>query len=175
MSSTTGYQRVKNFQITNWSCNTPEVYKKYKDFIQYIAWGEEKTKCGILHHQTFLMLKKPTTHSEKCLRRIADWFGNAHVEVCKGSIKQNVDYVSKEGTLNELGIAPQQGQRTDLTILFNDVKNGIKTTEDILDEHPLLFHRYERTFKAIEKKAARSLQSKNLKVRRKGIWYYGLT
>ena len=97
MTSTTGYQRVKNFAITNWSCNSEEVYKKYDEFIQYIAWGEEVCPTtGKKHHQTFLMLKKPTTNSEKCLLRIRNWFGNAHVEACKGSIKQNIDYVKKK-------------------------------------------------------------------------------
>lgn len=172
MTSKFKYERCRNFQVTNWSCNTHEVYTEYQKFIKFCVWGEERCPTtGREHHQVFLCLKGATVNSEKCLRRIADWFGDAHVEACKGSIKQNIEYVTKEKKFHQRGQQPEQGARNDIKQVVEEIKSGLVTVDEILLDNPALYRTYGRVLREIEGTVKR--KQNNNGVVRKGIWYYG--
>ena len=176
MTTISKQERVKSFHITNWSLNTPEVYEKYQKLIQFIAWGEERTALnGKEHHQVFMVLKKATTNSPNCIKRISSWFGNAHVEVVKGSLQQNIDYINKEGVFHERGIKPVQGKRTDLESLTRAIMDGETTMDEIMIEHPYFHHQFKNHLQAVSVKYLKKVQKTKVGVARKGIWYYGPT
>lgn len=78
-------------------------------------------------------------------------FPSAHIDPCKGTAKQNRDYIRKEGsyidtikaetnlpdTFEEWGECPdeRQGKRNDLVKLYDMVKEG-KSDYEILEENP---------------------------------------
>lgn len=115
---------ARRFQIT---LNEPD---KYQTILNWVT-----------HHTTFKYLisckeKAPTTEHEHihiyvCFKNIFrfpcpnPW--GAHVEICRGSNKSNIDYIKKDGNiLDELGDIPCQGAKYS----FDDLRN-LETPNDL--------------------------------------------
>jgi hypothetical protein len=108
------------------------------DNVQYLILGKETGESGTPHIQGFISLKK-----KKRFNWIKEAIGTrAHIEIAKGSPKQNRDYCSKDGAYEEYGEVPRgQGNRSDLEIAANLVRSG-KRLREIAEEAPSAFIRY---------------------------------
>jgi len=130
------------FTLNNYSqedfdtlCNTAENY-------EYLVFGKEVGQQGTAHLQGYVVLKQKLRLAN--VKALAP-FGNAHLEVRRGSIKQASDYCKKDGDFEEFGELPsQQGKRSE----FNEFKEWIKTHEErpkdreCAEEWPQLWGRY---------------------------------
>jgi len=117
-----------------------------KGTIKYLGYGlEECPTTKKAHHQGFVYFNSPRGSS----KQVAKDFNNAHVEPCVGSLESNEKYCSKESSLITLGVKPEQGARTDLTDVKNEIING-KSVEEICIDKPHLYHQYGRTLTKIE-------------------------
>ena len=94
-----------------------------------------------------------------------------HLEVAKGNAESNFKYCSKNNKTFERGSPKQQGKRTDLLQIKNDIANG-KTVDEITLENPELYHQYGRTLERIE---TILLRKKWRKWMTTCDWYYGPT
>ena len=122
--ATSDVLKARRFQIT---LNEPD---KYQSILNWVT-----------HHTTFKYLisckeKAPTTEHEHihiyvCFKNMFrfpcpnPW--GAHVEVCRGSNKSNIDYIKKDGNiLDEVGDCPNQGCK----FSFTDLRN-METPEEL--------------------------------------------
>ena len=111
--------------------------------VRGIAWGVETCPTsGKLHHQAYIQFFKQTRGS-KVQKFVGSFGGNpkCHVEVMRGSISQNETYCSKEERYTKLGEFVEQGQRTDLESIRDDLKAGA-SLYDICETNPGDFIRY---------------------------------
>ena len=140
---------------------------------EYVAYGDEiAPTTGRKHHQGWIHFTNPRGTTVKCLRKIGEMLGNAHVEPCMGSLHQNDAYVSKEGSLHELGVKPQQGTRADLKKMIERIASGEVSVDDICLEDPAFYHEFGRTLS----KAEDILLRKRFRTEMtQGIWYWGPT
>lgn len=103
--------RSRNFQFTlnkisNYDGLTNEL-KKLKTCKFLISCREIAPTTGHEHIHIYVHFEQPYKLSKKILS-----YG-AHVEICRGSPKQNIDYISKDGNIiEEWGTRPAQGTRT---------------------------------------------------------------
>ncbi len=113
-------------------------FKEYNDMIRGIAWGVETCpKTGKKHNQAFIQLYKQSRYTA-----IQKWIGSkAHFEVLRGSIKDNEEYCSKEGTYTALGQFVSRGYRSDLHNIKDDLMNGA-TMYEVMDNYTGDFVRY---------------------------------
>lgn len=70
---------------------------------------------------------------------------NAHIEIARGSPKQNRAYCIKDGEYNEFGQLPEQGKRTDLLAFKDTILNG-DSTEQLLETFSLEMAQYDRFY-----------------------------
>lgn len=75
----------------------------------------------------------------------------AHIEMAKGTPKQNREYCIKTGEFNEWGDLPIQGKRNDLT-LFKDAILGGESEDNIINEHTECLAKYDRFYKRCRNK-----------------------
>lgn len=111
--------------------------------MKYVIWQVEKGENGTPHWQgyiTFNNAKKLTFLKNRCSR-------TAHWEPRKGTHKQAVEYCSKEDTRLSgpfiFGEAPQQGKRTDLADLKQDLDEGFNLRQ-IATTHFAPYIKYAR-------------------------------
>lgn len=103
--------RGRAFQFT---LNQVEKYNELLDDIKalktcdYLISGlEEAPTTGHQHIHIYVHFSQPYRISKKILSH------GAHIEVCRGSPKQNIEYVKKDGKiLDEIGDIPHQGYKT---------------------------------------------------------------
>ena len=138
--------------------------------MRYIAYGLETcptTKKE--HHQGWM-----TFHAAKSsIKNTAALLGDCHVEMMKGSLKQNDVYCSKQtsGKLVEFGDKPMQGKRVDLEKIRDEIMGGT-SVDDITKDRPMVFHCYGRVMDRLERIA---LREKFRTEMTRGMWYYGPT
>jgi len=114
--------------------------------ITCICYGnEECPTTNRPHHQGFIHFINPR-ESEK---QVAKMLGKCKVGACCGSLADNERYCSKESSLTVIGVLPEQGARTDLVAIKNEIANG-RTVEDIAMSSPHIYHQYGRTLTKIE-------------------------
>lgn len=145
-------------------------YQSYFDKcnVRYILYGLETCpSTDRLHHQGFVYFKSPRAS----IKTVAKELNNCHVEQCQGSIESNIKYCSKDDNITEFGVRPTQGCRTDLNKIKDDILNGTKV-EDLLLENPAIYHQYGRTLNKLEDIA---LRKKFRQWMTKGIWLWGPT
>lgn len=165
--------KTRSFVITNFNLDTENIYDKYKDQIQFIAYGLEKCPTtNRYHHQTFVYFRNPRSTGVKALRQIAIIFGNSHVEPMRGSFAQNESYCSKESALIKLGAEPKQGARGDLMETCQAIKNGTINVDYVALEDPFSYHTYGRTFERIETISLRMKWRVEMTMCK---WYWGKT
>lgn len=145
-------------------------YEAYyrKSTATYIGYAEEVCpSTERLHHQGFIYF----SGARGSKKQVGKELGGAHVDMCKGTIDQNVDYCSKEGRLIEIGEKPDQGKRTDLLEIKRSMDAGLKA-EEILMDRPEVYHQYGRTLNKIEDVL---LRRKFRTEMTSGVWYFGET
>lgn len=105
-----GNTKHRAFQLT---LNEVSKYKELKEYLThyqslqyYIACEEQAPTTGHLHNHIYVHFKTPIKLDiKKCQ--------GAHIEVCRGSPKQNIAYIEKNGKIiDEIGERPTQGMRT---------------------------------------------------------------
>jgi len=137
--------------------------------VRFLAYGLEVCpNTQRSHHQGFLYLYNPVASVKNLTKLIP----GAHFEICKGSLKDNEVYCSKEGSYTELGDKPDAGCRHDLLTLRDDIKDGRLTSEEVALQSPILYHQYGRTLTKIEDIC---LRQKYRAWTTKGLWLYGTT
>lgn len=81
--------------------------KQLKSCDYIISAIEKAPSTGHEHIHIYTHFEKPYKLSKKIMSH------GAHIEICKGSPKQNIDYVKKDGKiLDEIGEIPHQGMKT---------------------------------------------------------------
>lgn len=129
------------------------------------------------HWQGYIVWKSAKTISS-CSKKL-----KCSVFIAEGNIEHQLDYIrgpyNKDGKSKpfnpdwkEFGERPEQGKRTDLNEIKDDILNDRLCVNDIILENPILYHQYGRTLDKIE----------DLRLRQKFrtemtecIWYYGPT
>lgn len=128
--------RGRSFQITIHEIEKFEDWKtevlKLKSLRYMLAYKEHAPTTGKEHIHVYIYFEQPYKYSKKLMAF------NFHVEVCRGSPKQNINYISKEGDkLFEYGEAPHQGYSTiaDLRLMnYEDVLPQYARIKKELDE-----------------------------------------
>lgn len=169
----TSEEEANNYRTNNWAftINNPtdndrQLIEILSEQITYMIIGNEIGKCGTPHIQGTLNAKNKISFKQlkKCLPR-------AHIKKCIKSLATNISYCMKDADYKEFGHRPQQGKRNDLVAIKNDIING-KKVNDIVMENPMIYHQYGRTLEKIEdinnRKKFRNFMTK-------GIWCYGST
>lgn len=110
-AGTTGAIKARAFQFTlNQVEKYPEILndlKSLKSMDYLISCLEEAPTTGHKHIHIYAHFKDKYKLSKKLMSH------GAHIEICKGSPKQNIDYVKKNGKiLDEIGEIPHQGMKT---------------------------------------------------------------
>lgn len=144
--------------------NTVEqLFGKFK----YIVIGFEVGDSGTPHLQGYVDWVNARTLGG--LKRICG--GRIHWEPRQGTWDQAVQYCMKDGQYIEFGTPNEQGKRTDLVALKDDILGGAKV-DDIALENPVIYHQYGRTLTKIEDLALR----RNFRTEMtEGIWLWGRT
>lgn len=160
--------RSRNFALT---INHPEP-GDYLCFIDqrsratYYIIGREVGEAGTPHLQCYIHFKSPTT-----IRGLKRHFPRAHIEECKGSPQQNIDYCKKQGRFEEWGTAPlsqedkgELGKRT-----WEEVRTHAEAGE--FQEIPAKI--YITQFKNLMAVRARAFSSATDLEEPCGIWIHG--
>jgi hypothetical protein len=141
---------------------------------EYIQIGIEKCpSTEKIHHQGLIYY----SGQRGSIKGVAKDLGKCHVEMCKGNLDQNSDYITKdEGKSHyqviEYGIRPAQGFRTDLDSVKDSILAGEITVDEITVENPNLYHQYGRTLNKLEDIALRKRFRTEMT---KAEWIYGKT
>ena len=124
------------------------------------------------HIQGFIIFKGPIT-LRCCIKKLSQDFKNGHVEICRGSVVDNIKYCSKEGNFKEFGARPKgQGHRTDLDDVAQKMMKGEIKAEDILINDPMFYWQYGRVIEKLEDVA---LRKKHRSWMTTCEWIYGKT
>lgn len=159
----------RNYAFTSFAL---DLFEKYFDEskMKYLIIGKEKCPTtGKEHLQGYVNLK--SSRNFKYMKK--NIFKNGeHFAQCIASPEINIKYCKKDGDFKEWGTMPNQGKRTDLIKLKDDIMSGERTVRDITLDDPMAFHQYGRTLKEIENIKMQSMYRTEMT---EGIWYYGKT
>lgn len=115
----------------NWmfTLNNPQPEEDPKTWgYHFLAYQLEKGADGTPHYQGYVTFKKNKRFS--AMKKLNP---RAHWSMRRGTHEQALAYVTKEETRQEgpwvLGSAPQQGKRTDLEKVKDDLDSGVPMTE----------------------------------------------
>ncbi len=179
----------KNFKSRGWffTINNPIdkgfTHEKIKEIIEnccsssiYWCMGDEiGLEESTPHTHIYIIFRNPVAFTS-----MQNKFKGAHIDAVKGQPSQVRDYIMKsgkweqhekadtkvDGTFEEWGTCPKhnQGARTDLNYLYNQIEQGVSTS-DIINENPkfmlrmteiervrqmLLFNKYKNTFRHLD-------------------------
>lgn len=111
----------------------------------YIVVGNETGDSGTPHFQGYFELDRRRTLTYV---KTIPGLERAHFEGALGTAEENTKYCTKDGDIFiKKGTAMNQGKRTDLEEIGEEIKNGA-TLKDICDNHFSDFIRYHAGFKA---------------------------
>lgn len=127
-----------DFKAINIENGYSAIYNEYSDIIRGIAWGKEICPTtGSEHNQGYVQMYKQARWTA-----IQKMFNSkCHFEVCRGSVKDNDTYCSKENVYTKLGDFVSRGYRSDLHNIKDDLKEG-KGLYDIMENYTGDFLRY---------------------------------
>jgi len=113
---------------------------------RYLVYQLEEGAEGTRHLQGYIAFNQQVDFSTFCA-----WFPRRpHVEVAKGTAKQNQKYCTKsEGRIDgpwEFGVLPEPGKRNDLLAVKEDLDSGA-SMQEIAENHFSQFIRYSKAFK----------------------------
>lgn len=131
---------------------------------RYIIWGREIGANGTPHLQGYICFRD--AHALGAASRAIP---HAHLEPRRGTHEEARAYCTKEGDFEELGTAPAQGTRTDVTRFIELARTG--ANDLVLSEHhPVEFLKFYRAADRIRSAVAVPRQEKTVV-----HWYYGAT
>jgi len=144
----------------------------------YILYAYEVGEAGTPHIQGYLYSKEKVSR-----KALSKKIPRANLEPAKGDLDDNKKYIigpyEKEGKTKPynpnhitIGKEPNQGKRTDLDDLKDQIIAGQTTTDNIALDNPMLYHQYARTLSKIEDICMRKKYRTEMT---EGIWYYGKT
>lgn len=160
--------RAYCFTLNNYTAEEWQWFNEFKD-CKYLCVGKEVGEKGTPHLQGFIYFDNPRTING--LKRLKG-FRKAHLESAKGTNEQASVYCKKEGEFIEYGECPQQGKRTELAEVYNAVKSGETTADEIAWENPNL---WGACFKVLNKLDDLRLRSQRRNFMTEGEWIYGPT
>lgn len=146
MATTKDKSQCRNLCFT-WNNYTPA---SHEDLVKnlppytYLIIGEEVGESGTPHLQGYVEFKSPTRFA-----RLKEKFNQIHWEKRKGTSQQASDYCKKDGKFKEYGTATDQGKRTDLESISEEIVNGA-SLEQIASLYPHYYVRYFRGFQALQ-------------------------
>nr|QJI53723.1 MAG: replication-associated protein [Cressdnaviricota sp.] len=110
----------------------------------YLLCGDERCPTtGRRHWQGYVHL--PNGKTDTAMRKL---MGGRHVEACRGTMEENINYCTKEGT-NEIaieeGVRPAQGHRSDLESIREMIEKNVGEVE-IADMYFGKWCQYRRAF-----------------------------
>lgn len=108
--------------------------------VGYLIFGIEKGASGTEHIQGFVNFKQK--HRFNKVKKLIGV--RAHIEVARGTDLDNQRYCSKEGQHFEYGQPMQQGRRTDLERIADDLKENNGDLASVASAYPAQFVRYHR-------------------------------
>lgn len=135
------------------------------EVMNYLRYAEETGKDGYLHYQGYVCWKS-ARWTYACKKKYGHYFGKM-----RGALVQNDDYIEKQNKPQTFGKRPKQGERTDLTEIVDEIKNG-RSVDDIVLTQPLMYHKYGRTLNKVEDII---LRNKIRTEQTTGYWYVGKT
>lgn len=103
---------------------------------------ERGEKCNTLHLQGYFELKNANTWNA-----LMKQFKFCYLARRRGTVDQCITYCSKEGKQVEFGKRPKQGQRTDLLIIQEKIKQNLPEVQ-IAEEHFSQWLQYGKRFEA---------------------------
>lgn len=127
-------QRQRNFCFTLNNYNDDDINSLKTLKCKYIIIGKEiAPTTGTEHLQGYFYLSNAST-LKAVIKRLKKTLGHArtHLEICKGTSEQNIDYCKKSQNFIEVGEPPEGGKRTDLAQIRDRLKSGEKPL-DIID------------------------------------------
>lgn len=139
--------------------------------ITYMILGKEVgEETGNKHLQCYIQLDKP--YQMKTVKKIIEKlsFKNCNMGPCDGDDEQNVNYCKKQGMFVEhgerramKGRVKQQGKRSDLEMLSDDLKKGA-TKRKLAEDHTTAYIKYakgvEHVYEMINEVKPRDFKSK---------------
>jgi len=145
-----------DFSLRKWTENDLS-----ENNIQYVAYGVETCpETKKIHHQGWLYSNNSDKRSFKTWKKLFAKLGleKMHFEQMKGSFMQNTAYVSKEGTLIEIGVKPMENGKKRKLLEFKEAIDQGKNVLEIADS-PSLFGTFlqYRSEKKVDLLAAGSL------------------
>lgn len=170
----------KDFETKLWCFTSynenPFVYNQ--EVCQYLGYEREICpKTNKLHWQGFVYLndKVSVKRINKILMMLhpkeKEIYKPVHSESCRGSFLENVKYCSKDGSFVEFGTKPSQGQRVDLLLLRDEIKEGTSVRK-IRQANPIMYHQYGRTLEKLEDDKL-SEKKRCWETKTTGIWLWG--
>lgn len=136
--------RKTDFIFTDYECDA-EYWERFyaKNKMKFIMYGRETCPTTKRPHFQGLMVFENT----RTLGQVMKLASPKHVEIMKGTIDQNIRYVSKEGATVSLGHMPrpQQGKRTDLAECYRLLDSGVSIKE-LSRLYPQQWTMYNRAF-----------------------------
>lgn len=141
-----GRSRGWTFTINN--CKKDDISEGIKllhrdKLIRYCILADETGEQGTDHVQGFILFNQQTR-----FKQVKELFQDkAHIEPQKSGVINNMVYCMKDDDYIEIGTRPVQGQRTDMDIIYKDIKNGRPMLE-IARQYPQLHAQYRRSFDA---------------------------
>lgn len=126
--------------------NNPTSKPSFDGKQRYLVYQLEKGLEGTEHYQGFVYFD-----GQKSFRQLKAWLPTAHLEIAQ-SIEGSIKYCKKdESRLDgpwESGTPPQQGRRSDLEVVAEQVLNNIPTAT-LARSHATAFVRYHRGLAAL--------------------------
>nr|WPR18661.1 MAG: replication polyprotein [Chemarfal virus 48] len=139
---------------------------------KYIVFQQERGAAGTPHLQGYAQRAQPTEFNT--WKRLLG--ARCHLEQSRGTPAQNREYCTKDidripGTvIYEKGEIPVQGERNDLTAIFEAAKDQSISVRDLVDTNGAAFIRYHKGILSV-----RSIFSEHRTVKTKVFWFYGST
>lgn len=154
--------------LNNYTEEEENSLREFFNKVEYGIYGREiAPTTGTPHLQIYFRKANAITQSS-----LKKKFPRAKLIVAKGTDKQNNKYCGKEDTdYYEVGKMSEQGKRTDLDEIKEEILQG-KKVDDIVLESPMVYHQYGRTLHKIEDLRMRKVFRKEMT---KGYWIWGET
>ncbi len=116
----------------------------YKNYIQYIIYGNEKSKAGTKHYQMFIVFRRPV--SFRFCKRL---FGRAHIEPARGSFDEASQYCKKQGSYYSYGYDIDKAKS--LVELDNEIQTSIREELDLKQRIDIIDKKLELIYNFILK------------------------